>query len=71
MQAVLQALLALQEIDRDIFRAQGELKRLPAERAIRKADLEKRLARLADLRARASSNVSKPDQSWRSFHDTK
>jgi predicted nucleic acid-binding Zn-ribbon protein len=55
MQAVLQALLALQEIDRDIFRTQGELKRLPAERAVRKADLEKRLARLADLRTRASA----------------
>lgn len=55
MQAVLQALLALQEIDRDIFRTQSELKRLPAERAIRKADLEKRLARLADLRTRASA----------------
>jgi predicted nucleic acid-binding Zn-ribbon protein len=55
MQAVLQALLALQEIDRDIFRAQGELKRLPGERATRKAELEKRLARLADLRARAAA----------------
>ena len=54
MQAVLQALLALQEIDRDIFRAQGELKRLPAERAGRKAEIEKRLARLADVRARAA-----------------
>lgn len=55
MQAVLQALLALQEIDRDIFRAQSELKRLPAERAARKTELEKRLARLSDLRARASA----------------
>jgi len=55
MQAVLQALLALQEIDRDIFRTQGELKRLPAERATRKADLEKRLARVADVRTRATA----------------
>ena len=55
MQAVLQALLALQEIDRDIFRTQGELKRLPAERASRKAEIEKRLARLADLRTRATT----------------
>ena len=53
MQAVLQALLALQEIDRDIFRTQRELSRLPAERAARKADLDRRLAQLADVRARA------------------
>jgi len=55
MQAVLQALLALQEIDRDIFRTQGELKRLPVERAARKTELEKRLARLSDMRARAGA----------------
>lgn len=53
MQAVLQALLSLQEIDRDIFRAQSELKRLPAERAARKAEADKRLARLSEMRERA------------------
>jgi predicted nucleic acid-binding Zn-ribbon protein len=52
MQAVLQALLALQEIDRDIFRAQRELKRLPAERAARRAEIEKKAARLAEMRER-------------------
>jgi predicted nucleic acid-binding Zn-ribbon protein len=46
MQAVLQALLSLQEIDRDIFRAQSELKRLPAERAARKGEIDKRLKTL-------------------------
>jgi len=53
MQAVLQALLSLQEIDRDLFRAQSELKRLPAERTAKKAELDKRLARVAELRERS------------------
>jgi predicted nucleic acid-binding Zn-ribbon protein len=52
MQAVLQALLALQEIDRDIFRAQSELRRLPAERAGRKVEIDKRLARLSEMHER-------------------
>lgn len=55
MQAVLQALLALQEIDKDIFRAQTELKRLPAERQARRAEIEKKAARLAEIRERAKS----------------
>ncbi len=55
MQAVLQALLSLQEIDRDLFRAQRELKRLPAERAARKVEIDKRVARLGELRERAKN----------------
>ena len=55
MQAVLQALLSLQEIDRDLFRAQSELKRLPAERALKKGELDKRLARVAELRERSKT----------------
>jgi len=55
MQAVLQALLSLQEIDRDIFRVESELKRLPAERSARRAEIDKRLARLSDLRERAKA----------------
>ena len=55
MQAVLQALLALQEIDKDIFRAQSELKRLPAERQVRRAEIEKKAARVAEIRERAKS----------------
>jgi len=55
MQAVLQALLTLQEIDKDIFRAQSELKRLPAERAARKAELDKRTAKATELRDQAKA----------------
>jgi predicted nucleic acid-binding Zn-ribbon protein len=55
MQAVLQALLALQEIDKDIFRAQSELKRLPAERQVRRAEIEKKMARLTEIRERAKT----------------
>lgn len=50
MQAVLAALLGLQEIDSQIFRAQAELKRLPQERATRKAELEKRATRVKELK---------------------
>lgn len=53
MQETLSALLQLQELDRDIFRAQSELKRLPAERNVRKTEIEKRQARLAELRLEA------------------
>lgn len=53
MQPVLQALLNLQEVDRDVFRVQGELKRLPVERAARRAELDRRVARLAELRNEA------------------
>ncbi|MFN0241464.1 MAG: zinc ribbon domain-containing protein [Planctomycetota bacterium] len=50
MREALQALLALQEIDRDIFRVQAELKRLPLERQGKKAELDKRTARLAEVK---------------------
>lgn len=40
-QTSLQALLALQEIDRDIFKVTAELKRLPAELSARAADIER------------------------------
>lgn len=53
MQATLKALLNLQEIDRDIFRTQAELKRLPAERQTRKGELDKRAARLAEMKTEA------------------
>jgi len=53
MQATLQALLNLQEIDRDIFRTQAELKRLPAERQVKKAEFEKRVARLSEIKTEA------------------
>lgn len=50
MQAVLAALLGLQAIDSQIFRAQAELKRLPQERASRKVELDKRALRIAELK---------------------
>jgi predicted nucleic acid-binding Zn-ribbon protein len=53
MQPTLQALLHLQEVDRDIFRVQSELKRLPAERAVRAGELEKRAAKIAEQRLEA------------------
>lgn len=53
MQPTLQALLHLQEVDRDLFRVQSELKRLPAERAARAAELEKRAAKIAEQRLEA------------------
>lgn len=49
MRETLQVLLTLQEIDRDLFRVQEDLKRLPAERKVRRAELDKRLARLVEL----------------------
>jgi len=50
MRSVLQALQDLQEVDRDIFRVQTELKRLPLERAVRKAELDKQVTRIAERR---------------------
>lgn len=55
MKAVLQALLDLQVVDRDLHKLQIELKRLPKERAARRAEIDKVLARIADLRAQAKS----------------
>jgi len=53
MHEVLAALLRLQELDQHIFRAQAELRRLPAERAQRKAELDRRVQKLADTRTEA------------------
>jgi predicted nucleic acid-binding Zn-ribbon protein len=50
MKAVLQALLDLQVVDRDLHKVQIELKRLPKERALRRAEIDKLLARVLDLR---------------------
>ncbi len=55
MKAVLQALLDLQTVDRDLYRVQVELKRLPLERAARRAEIDKLLARIADLRNQAKT----------------
>jgi predicted nucleic acid-binding Zn-ribbon protein len=56
MKAVLQALLDLQTVDRELFKVQSELKRLPQERAARRAEIDKLLARLAELRTSAKSS---------------
>lgn len=53
MKAVLQALLDLQVVDRDLHQVQIELKRLPKERAARRAEIERSLARIAELRNEA------------------
>jgi predicted nucleic acid-binding Zn-ribbon protein len=50
MRAVLQALLDLQGVDRDLFRVNEELKRLPAERSVKKAELDRATARLLEKR---------------------
>jgi uncharacterized protein len=55
MKAVLQALLDLQTVDRELYKVQAELKRLPQERANRRAEIDKHLARLAELRAQAKA----------------
>jgi predicted nucleic acid-binding Zn-ribbon protein len=51
MRETLQALLTLQEIDRDIFRVKEELKRLPVELQTKRAELDKRLGRMGELQA--------------------
>jgi len=45
MRAVLQAILNLEQVDRQILRVQAELARLPAERAARRAEIDRKLAR--------------------------
>ena len=52
MHESLSALRSLQEIDRQIFRAESELKRLPAELARRTEELSEQARRLKDLRDR-------------------
>jgi hypothetical protein len=53
MQDVLRALLGLQEVDRDLYRVQQELLRLPAERAARQAELDKVATQASEKRAAA------------------
>ncbi|MDZ4772873.1 MAG: C4-type zinc ribbon domain-containing protein [Planctomycetota bacterium] len=55
MKAVLQALLDLQVVDRDLHKVQIELKRLPKERAARRTEIDKLLAKVADLRTQAKT----------------
>lgn len=55
MKAVLQALLDLQVVDRDLHKVQIELKRLPKERAARRAEIDKVLSRINELRAQAKT----------------
>ena len=50
MREALRSLLDLQEVDRDLHRVQEELKRLPAERAARKAELDRLATTLAESR---------------------
>jgi len=49
MHDTLQALLGLQDIDRHIFVVERELKRLPAERDVRRAKLDRQIARVKEL----------------------
>lgn len=55
MQSVLRALLDLQDVDRELFRVQQELKRLPQERTAKQAELDKQLARITDKRTEVKS----------------
>lgn len=55
MQETIRALLALQEIDQDIFRVREELRRLPAERAQRRARIDARIAQRKAAEERARS----------------
>jgi predicted nucleic acid-binding Zn-ribbon protein len=50
MDQTLQALLGLQEIDRDVFRIERELERLPAEREARQGELDRRMERINELK---------------------
>ena len=53
MRETLQALINLQEIDREIFKVQEELKRLPAEKQSRQNELDKRVARHTEIKTAA------------------
>lgn len=55
MKAVLQALLDLQVVDRDLHKVQLELKRLPKELAARRADIDRQIGRINELRAQQKS----------------
>lgn len=53
MQDTIQALLALQELDSDIYRVKDELRRLPAERASRRAQIDALAARRDETHKRS------------------
>ena len=53
MQQTLSSLLALQELDRDVFRVQQELKRLPVERDKRAEIIARKQKEIDELRARS------------------
>ncbi|MBM3992050.1 MAG: hypothetical protein FJ298_13720 [Planctomycetes bacterium] len=53
MQDTIQALLALQELDSDIYRVKDELRRLPAERTSRRAQIDALVARKDDTHKRS------------------
>src|SRR5262245_57494452 len=55
MQETIRALLALQEIDQDVFRVREELRRLPAERAQRRTRIDARIAQRKAAEERARS----------------
>ena len=54
MQSIVRALLALQEIDRDLFRVRQEFERLPVDRDRRRATLDEKLRAVEDLKTRAN-----------------
>jgi predicted nucleic acid-binding Zn-ribbon protein len=53
MQDTIQALLALQELDSDLYRVKDELRRLPAERAARRAQIDTLVGRRDETHKRA------------------
>ncbi|MBM3992237.1 MAG: hypothetical protein FJ298_14695, partial [Planctomycetes bacterium] len=53
MQETIQALLALQELDSDIYRVKDELRRLPAERASRRAQIDALVTRKDETHKRS------------------
>jgi predicted nucleic acid-binding Zn-ribbon protein len=55
MRDVIRSLLDLQEVDRDLHRVLEELKRLPAERTTRQAELSRQAATVADKRLAAKN----------------
>ncbi len=59
MQQTLSSLLALQEIDRDIFRVRQELKRLPVERDRRQSILDRKQGEIDELKAQIHEQKSR------------
>ncbi len=55
MHDVLRALRGIQDLDLDIFRVSRELKRLPSERAQRRAEIDSKIARCEDVEKELST----------------